>query len=187
MISAILFDFFGVLSTPAYGQVIEKLLPTDGLAKWQTNFDKLDIGELSEQEFSQLIAQAAHVSELTVSALAASLPQLNRPLFDFVEAELLPRYAVGLLTNAPRDLVRKLLGDSIQLFDPVLISAELHLVKPSPEIFQAAIKRVGKPAAEIAFIDDTLRNVVAAQAAGLQALPFTTLTQLKADLKHLGI
>ena len=54
------------------------------------------------------------------------------------------------------------------LFDNVFVSHEMHLAKPDPEIYREAVRRIGRPAAQCLFIDDTLLNVEAAQREGLQ-------------------
>lgn len=54
------------------------------------------------------------------------------------------------------------------LFDNVFVSHEMHLAKPEPEIYHAAVRQIGRPAAHCLFIDDTLLNVEGAQREGLQ-------------------
>jgi len=46
----ILFDFFGVLSTPIYKIIIEKYIPESERAEWMNKLDALDIGDLPEPE-----------------------------------------------------------------------------------------------------------------------------------------
>ena len=60
----------------------------------------------------------------------------------------------------------------------------MKLLKPSREIYQEAVARIGLPAGEILFIDDNQTNVQAAREAGLQArlyIPGTKLSVLLAD------
>ena len=54
------------------------------------------------------------------------------------------------------------------LFDNVFVSHEMHLAKPEPEIYHAAVRQIGRPAAQCLFIDDSLLNVEGAQREGLQ-------------------
>ena len=57
-------------------------------------------------------------------------------------------------------------------FREQFISCEMKLLKPSPEIYQEAVRRIGLPAGEILFIDDNRENVEGARAVGLQARLF---------------
>ena len=59
-----------------------------------------------------------------------------------------------------------------ELFEDVLISAEVGLVKPQPEIFRLACERFGISAEESVFIDDTPANAEAAYYVGMRAVVF---------------
>ena len=59
-----------------------------------------------------------------------------------------------------------------ELFEDVLISAEVGLVKPQPEIFRMACERFGISESESVFIDDTPINAEAAYYVGMQAVVF---------------
>ena len=55
-------------------------------------------------------------------------------------------------------------------FDACYLSYECRLVKPSKEIFQMVLNREGIKPEEALFIDDSERNVSAAQALGIQTI-----------------
>jgi HAD superfamily hydrolase (TIGR01509 family) len=59
-----------------------------------------------------------------------------------------------------------------ELFEDVLISADVGLVKPQPEIFRLACERFGISAGESVFIDDTPANAEAAYYVGMRAVVF---------------
>ena len=74
--------------------------------------------------------------------------------------------------------------DPATTFKDQFISSEMRLLKPSREIYDAAVRRIGLPAGEILFIDDNHTNVAAAREAGLQVrlyVPGTLLSDLLAD------
>lgn len=77
---------------------------------------------------------------------------------------------VALLSNATSrlgaDLERLGLSDA---FDVVLNSAELGVAKPDPAVFAAVLARLDVTAGDCLFVDDSVRNVEAARAAGLVA------------------
>lgn len=55
------------------------------------------------------------------------------------------------------------------LYEDMFISSEMKMLKPSPEFYREAVRRIGLPPEEILFIDDSLTNVEAARAQGIDA------------------
>jgi epoxide hydrolase-like predicted phosphatase len=95
-------------------------------------------------------------------------------LLDFIRG-LRGRYKVGLLSNAWDDLRQTLheRWDIDGLFDELIISAEVKMVKPDPRIFHLAVDRLKVQPAEAVFIDDILKNVQAAREVGLLAIQYS--------------
>ena len=56
------------------------------------------------------------------------------------------------------------------LFDAIVISAEVGLHKPQPEIYELAAERVGVPPERCVFVDDLRENCEGAEAAGMIAM-----------------
>ena len=73
------------------------------------------------------------------------------------------------------------------LFDGIVISGEVKIVKPDPAIFELLLKKVGRPAHECLLIDDSPTNISAAQKLGFYAVQFRTPEQLEQDLQQLNI
>ena len=63
-----------------------------------------------------------------------------------------------------------------------IYSCSVRASKPSPVIFQAALKALKTPAAQTVFIDDILEHVQAARSLGLRAIQYVDPVQLRADL-----
>ena len=57
-----------------------------------------------------------------------------------------------------------------ELFDGVVISGEVGMHKPQPEIFELGAERAGLPAAECVFVDDLRENCEGAEAVGMTAV-----------------
>jgi putative hydrolase of the HAD superfamily len=70
-----------------------------------------------------------------------------------------------------------------ELFDGVVISGEVGLHKPQPEIFELGAERIGLPPEECVFVDDLRENCEAAEALGMTAVLHrgadTTLPELE--------
>jgi glucose-1-phosphatase len=66
-----------------------------------------------------------------------------------------------------------------------IYSCSVRASKPSPVVFQAALKALKTPAAQAVFVDDILEFVEAARSLGLQAIQYLNPAQLRADLRAL--
>ena len=82
---------------------------------------------------------------------------------------------VGMLSNGVPEIVARIRADHDlpSLFDAVVISYEVQLAKPEPEIYRIALDRLGVPAFDALFVDDRAENIDAARELGLQTLLFT--------------
>jgi 2-haloacid dehalogenase len=73
------------------------------------------------------------------------------------------------------------------LFDDMVISGAVGYVKPEPEIFQILLNKIGRPAEECLFIDDSLPNIQQANTMGFKTIHFNSSTQLKETLLQMGL
>ncbi len=92
-------------------------------------------------------------------------------------------------SNWAADLFAMVEGDYpfLSLFDGKQISGRVGLVKPDADFFERMMKDFDFKPEEAVFIDDTMKNVEAAQKLGLHALLFTDPAKLRADLVNLGV
>jgi HAD superfamily hydrolase (TIGR01509 family) len=184
-VKAFLFDFGGVLVRMVDDRPRLQLAQELGVS----------LAKLDDLVFFSITAQQASRGEITVaqhweavgSALgirSADFPgflerywsadDVNWMLLDFIRL-LHPRYKLGLLSNAWDDLRQTLHNrwNIDGLFDELIISAEVKMVKPEPRIFHLAVQRLGVTTGETIFVDDIKENVDAANAQGLIAFQFT--------------
>ena len=77
--------------------------------------------------------------------------------------------------------------DFFDLFDDMVISGEVGFVKPEPEIYQILLKKIGRPADECLFIDDSLPNIQQANKIGFATIHFQSPAQLEEELKQLQL
>jgi glucose-1-phosphatase len=96
-------------------------------------------------------------------------------------AEHCPLYLLSN-TNEPhfREAVRR--SPSLSFLKEYFLSYELKLLKPDPEIYREAVRRIGFAAEEIIFIDDREDNILSARGVGLNAIRFTDVPALRARL-----
>ncbi len=93
---------------------------------------------------------------------------------DFVRKNKAEGYGIYLLSNAP-DTAHLYVGNvpAIECFDGIVISSDIKLEKPYPEIFRYVCERYGLKAEECLFIDDIKANIDGAEAAGMKGFHFT--------------
>ena len=147
-------------------------------------------GRLAEEEVWEQAARAwrlnpARVARLRQSAYRAD--RLDRSLLEAVDA-LRPRFKTAMLTNAASRF-RETFVHTYDLephFDQIIISAEEGLAKPDPRIYQLAAERLGVAPEKSFFIDDLPENIAGAQAAGMQAVLFTSGEEVVGVLRGLG-
>lgn len=77
--------------------------------------------------------------------------------------------------------------DFFHLFDDLVISGNVGMVKPDPEIFNLLLKKIGKPASECLFIDDSPANIQQAKQLGFVTIHFKSPSQLEDELIQMGI
>ena len=72
-------------------------------------------------------------------------------------------------------------------FDGRVVSGEEKIRKPYAQFYQILFDRYDVDPAKAIFIDDSLRNVKAAEALGITSIQFKNAEQLRKDLSGLGI
>jgi putative hydrolase of the HAD superfamily len=82
---------------------------------------------------------------------------------------------LGMLSNGVREIVGRIRSDRdlASLFDAVVISYEVRLAKPEPEIYRVTLDRLGVAPSNALFVDDRIENIDTARELGLQTLHFT--------------
>ena len=76
--------------------------------------------------------------------------------------------------------------DFLQWFEGIVVSGTEKTRKPFPDIYQLLLDRYGVPPETAVFIDDSLKNVQAAEALGIRGIHFRDAEGLRASLHALG-
>ena len=152
-----------------------------------------DRGSLTEAESSGIICR--RVPQHLQDAVKELIFHWNRPLLPVEGMEALLRgckengYRIFLLSNASSRL-HEYWPDvpGQQYFDDLLVSADVGLVKPEPELFRLAMERFQIRPDETVFIDDLSLNAEAAYHAGMHAIVFyNDVPRLRRELNDLGV
>ncbi len=95
---------------------------------------------------------------------------------------------VAVMTNGVDTLVDELVHDGLDAtFDFVVNSADAGRLKPEPEAFATACRRVDVEPDRVFFTDDSAANVAGARAAGLVAFDFRSVDCARRDLVGAGV
>jgi putative hydrolase of the HAD superfamily len=179
--TGLLIDFGGVLTTSVWDSFAdfcrEKKLEEDAVKRLfredpaaLAELRGLETGQLSEDEFELRFAKRLGLGE--ASDLIDSMFRGMRPDESMVAAVRDARSSgirTGLVSNSwstshyDRDLLA-------ELFDAVVISAEVGMHKPQPEIYLLAADRLGLAPARCVFVDDLRENCAGAEAVGMTAV-----------------
>jgi epoxide hydrolase-like predicted phosphatase len=151
--------------------------------------NRAQLGEISVNEHWENIRRNLDLDTAGISEFQRQFwegDQLDVELVNTIRS-LRGRYKTALLSNAFSDL-RQVVTSRLNLsdvFDEMIISAELHLMKPDPRIYQVALHRLGVTGEETVFIDDILRNVEGARSQGMRAIHFRQRSQALAELERM--
>jgi 2-haloacid dehalogenase len=77
--------------------------------------------------------------------------------------------------------------DWLKLFDGVVVSGRVGMIKPNQDIFDYLLETYDLRADDILFIDDHEPNIVAARSYGIHAHHFRDATELRAELEAEGL
>jgi len=75
----------------------------------------------------------------------------------------------------------------LQWFEGIVVSGEERLIKPDPRIYQRLLERYGVKPATALYIDDSARNVAAAESLGMQGWWFRDADGLRQRLTELEL
>jgi len=145
-------------------------------------------GEIPEEAHWQAVAEALGVSRQKADKITAEFfsgDRADAALLDFLRS-LRPERKVGLISNAWSGLRAYITSQKFDdVFDEMIISAEVGLIKPDPRIYRLALEKLGALPEESVFLDDVLVNVEAARSVGMSAIQFTQPEKTLEELKQL--
>jgi putative hydrolase of the HAD superfamily len=144
------------------------------------------MGEIPEAAHWQAVAEALHVSRAEADKITAEFfagDRADQTLLNFLRS-LRPECKVCLVSNAWSGLREYItLNEFGDVFDYMVISAEVGLMKPDPRIYHLALEEVNALPEESVFLDDMPANVDGARAVGMSGIHFTQPDKALEELK----
>ncbi|MBS1675261.1 MAG: HAD family phosphatase [Actinobacteria bacterium] len=202
-VAAVIFDYGGVLTTST-GDAVRAWIESDALSpdsfrrtlgRWlsqpadaETPIHRLERGEIASDAFNTLLAadlvrtDGTHVeAEGLLDRMFAGI-QLDEAMFDLVDDLRASGLRTGLLSNSwGNDYPHERLRAS---FDHLVISGDVGMRKPQPEIYELALRGLDVEPQSVVFVDDVALNIAAASSLGMRTIhhssPVTTRALLAA-------
>lgn len=187
MIKAVIFDFFGVLAVRGSVGFRQTYFADDELKMAQAKKlqDELGLGKIGYDDFVDGLAKLGGVDRDTVLKYTEDY-QPNQELLDYIRAELKPAYKLGIISNAGADWVLRILGRSnTKLFNDIILSYQVEVIKPEAEIYRMSARNLGVQASECVFVDDITTYCDGARTVGMKAIWYKDFEQMKSELEKL--
>ncbi|MBI2141435.1 HAD family phosphatase [Candidatus Woesearchaeota archaeon] len=149
-------------------------------------------GLVTPEEFYRSICSGLRLSGLSFEEFSGIYHDIFARKEDSIALlrQLSQKYVITLLSNTDSlhyGSLSKLLGEDMHLFKEVVLSFQVHSVKPEPAIYLEASRRLGVKPEQCIYIDDVEEYARAASKVGMKGIAFTSALQLKSELDKLGV
>ncbi|HWD82124.1 MAG TPA: HAD family phosphatase [Kribbella sp.] len=173
----------------SYLEAVLKWLPSENVTAELNPVHALERGQLAVPDFERKLASMLVRHDGTPVPAEGLIERM------FAHFEHQPAMAALIRRINQRGIRTALLSNSWGntyprdtwdgMFDDVVISGEVGLRKPDPEIFELAAGRLGLEPAECVFVDDLQLNVDGARAVGMTAILHTEYDETRRALEDL--
>lgn len=195
MIKAVLFDYGGVIKV---GHVLSlDLAKIFDISEEEVKIKKEEINKVGEQASKGTITDDQlflKISEILDKPLPRNYLAMAKKLYsdtfvfipeilDLAKNLKLRGIKTAVLSNIGKfhsDVTREKNG--YDEFDPVILSYEVKMRKPEPEIYKLALEKVGAKPEECIFIDDKEENLVPARQLGIATVLAKEPSQIVRDV-----
>jgi len=194
-IKTVFFDIGGVVLVDFVEQKIMDLAekyqkdPSDLLKAKSRHRPLADLGKISDPAFWKNILADNKVKAVEDDWAIDSYMQPIDAVFEIINSLKRNGYGIAVLSNDSREMsaARRQKYGFDSLFDDVIISCEHGVVKPGPEIYRIALKRMHCLPGDCVFIDDRQENLDTAADIGMHTILFQNADQLKNEMSGLGV
>lgn len=184
MIKAIIFDCFGVLATDTWPTLRDKYFAEPAARRRIEQLRaEIDAGTTERTVFiDEFVAHTGLSAEELNAEIRANV--VNDALLSHI-ATLKSTYKIGILSNVSGDRTHELFGERRALFDAIVLSCDIGVIKPHEAAFRIAAERLGVGPSECVFVDDRPENVAVAKRAGMKGIEYKKYDETIATLKEL--
>lgn len=154
------------------------------------DWQRLDLGEINEAQAIQCFTDNTGLARSQIVNLIAFIKEFLVPKPETVELlqELRGRgHRIFCLSNICTEIYQYVAAryPFFREFEDVIVSAEVKLAKPDPEIFRYMLQRFGIRPEQTLFIDDMPANVQSAAGLGIRTVRFTEISDCRRAIRHI--
>ena len=169
-------------------EMIEKGLGKQFYKYMKSNYElhrKNERGDITSEEFIRIMLSVLDnkVNAEEFCNIYSKIFVVNEPLVSLL-AELSKKYTLILLSNTNK--IHRDYGwgnyPFLKYFDRLILSYEVHAVKPEPEIYKAVETYTQLPPEKHLFIDDIAEYAETAKKMGWDAIQYINFNQLEKEL-----
>lgn len=199
MIHAVIFDWGNVLMRamdirPRMAWERRLGLPPNGLSDLffgSRAWERAERGEATIEDVWAEVAQQVPIGPEDLAALKRDFwagDRLDEDLIALIRTLRRKGIIIGLISNFSAELAPLLTRLGIrELFDAVVISAEVGITKPDPIIYRHMLEQLHVAPEEAVFVDDWRPNVEAARRLGMTGIHFRGIVALQRALAEAGL
>ena len=198
-IKAIIFDFGGVLIQwdphKLYNRFfdqpgqIDQFLAEINFSSWNEEQDR---GRPFEDGIAELTGQFPKYAHLIRAyydyfedSIVGPIAETVEILYELKQAGY-PLFGLSNWSAETYPLVRHQY-DFFNLFDKIILSGDVKLIKPDPAIFNLTLKKINHTASECLLVDDSEVNITTAKKMGFARIHFKSPEQLQTELHQLNL
>ncbi len=194
-IRAIIFDFGGVLIKWDPHKLFNKYFANDTIAidKFlaEINFSAWNLSQDRGYPFGQAVKdlsaqfpQYAHLIRAYDEEWEESITGVISGTVEILQKLKTAGYRLYGLTNwsAEKFALVRYKYEIFNIFDDIVVSGEVKLIKPDPAIFNMLLRRIHCKPKECLLVDDSQHNLNSAQKIGFTTIHFTSPPSLKWNL-----
>jgi len=199
-VNTVVFDLGGVLVDwdpryllrkvmPGREAEVESLLADVLNHAWNLERDKGDSWAEAMEQNKADYPQWAEVFDLYTERWAESLVGSHEDTVEILRALKARGTPLYALSNWSAEMFphAKAKYDWLRLFDGVVVSGRVGMIKPDRDILDYLLRTYGLRAEDVLFIDDHEPNVVAARSYGIHSHHFTDSEELRRELVAVGL
>jgi putative hydrolase of the HAD superfamily len=170
MIHAIIFDCFGVLVHGSLNH-LRSLAPPEHMDALNDLSHNSDYGYVTQAEYLQGVGELLGRSASEIADIINAQYVRNEQVIELARS-LHGEYKVALLSNVGRGVITSLFSaeELDDLFDVVILSSEVGMVKPHKDIYELAARRLDLTPEECLMVDDLPANISGAEAVGMKGI-----------------
>lgn len=194
----LILDFGGVVTTDFYGALsafcVSQGLPPDAFVRILRDTDEgrealagVESGRISQRAYEKTVGELLGVDDNGLLRRALSDLRPRPEVLKLVRRVRAAGIPVGVLSNSwgTGDYDPYSGYDLDANFDVVVVSDQVGLRKPDPQIYLRTAAGIGVPPDECVFVDDTATNLPAAAHLGMAVVHFTATAEGIAQIEQL--